>query len=132
MIQEKLKRKYRSKSQLSFLLFMEDVILTLYKLGRIRTSETYRTTLNSFKRFLNGEDISIGQLNKDIIRAYEMYLKDIGISLNSSSFYMRNLRAVYNRGVEKGLTTQKFPFKGVYTGVEKTRKRAIPLKLSNR
>lgn len=128
MIQEKLKRKYRSKSQLSFLLFMEDVILTLYKLGRIRTSETYRTTLNSFKRFLNGEDISIGQLNKDIIRAYEMYLKDIGISPNSSSFYMRNLRAVYNRGVEKGLTTQKFPFKGVYTGVEKTRKRAIPLK----
>lgn len=41
---------------------------------------------------------------------------------------MRNLRAVYNRAVEKELTTQRYPFKHVYTGVEKTLKRAVPLK----
>lgn len=59
--------------------------------------------------------------------AYEAYLKRNGVSPNTSSFYMRNLRAVYNRAVEKGLVEQKFPFKHVYTGVEKTAKRAIPL-----
>lgn len=41
---------------------------------------------------------------------------------------MRNLRAVYNRAVEKGLTAQQYPFRHVYTGVDKTVKRAIPIK----
>ena len=41
---------------------------------------------------------------------------------------MRILRAVYNRAVEKELTSNRNPFKHVYTGVDKTVKRAIPLK----
>lgn len=45
---------------------------------------------------------------------------------------MRNLRAVYNRAVEKDLTSQRFPFKHVYTGVDKTVKRAVPLKAIKR
>lgn len=39
---------------------------------------------------------------------------------------MRILKAVYNRAVENGLTGQNL-FKSVYTGVEKTLKRAIHL-----
>lgn len=38
---------------------------------------------------------------------------------------MRGLRAVYNRAVEKGLTVQRNPFRHVYTGIDKTVKRAI-------
>ena len=64
-----------------------------------------------------------------MMMAYEAYLKNNGVSPNSSSFYMRNLRAVYNRAVEKELTSQCFPFKHVYTGVDKTVKRAVPLKV---
>ncbi len=40
---------------------------------------------------------------------------------------MRILRAVYHRAVEKGLTEERRPFKQVYTGIDKTIKRAIPL-----
>ena len=36
---------------------------------------------------------------------------------------------LYNRAVEKGLVTQRFPFKHVYTGVERTTKRAVPLRV---
>ena len=51
-----------------------------------------------------------------------------GLSKNSTSFYMRILRAVYNRAVENELTINRTPFKHVYTGIDKTIKRAIPLK----
>ena len=61
--------------------------------------------------------------NKNI----EACLKKERLSLNTISFfYMLFLRAVYNRAVEKELTTQRFPFRHVYTGIEKTIKRAIP------
>ena len=49
--------------------------------------------------------------------------------MNTVSFYMRILRATYNRAVDKGVIRQRFPFKHVYTGVEKTVKRAISFKV---
>ena len=99
---------------------------SLKEQGRIRTGETYQCTLNSFMRFKNGEEIILDEMNQETIEAYEAYLKKGRLSLNTISFYMRILRAVYNRAVEKELTTQRFPFRHVYTGIEKTIKRAIP------
>ena len=100
--------------------------------GKIRVSETYATTLRSFKRFRMEKDVSLDEVNSDMMMSYEVYLKDSGISQNSSSFYMRNLRAVYNRAVEKNLTIQRYPFKHVYTGVARTIKRAVSLKVIKR
>ena len=111
---------------------MEEVIAHLKTLGKIRTSETYATTLCSFKRFRENRDLALDDMDFELMMAYEAYLRTNGISPNSSSFYMRNLRAVYNRAVEKGLTSQRFPFKHVYTGVDKTVKRAVPLKVIKR
>jgi site-specific recombinase XerD len=60
-----------------------------------------------------------------LIKRYETWLKGKGLRLNTVSFYMRILRAVYNKAVEQGLTAQNNPFRQVYTGIEKTVKRAI-------
>ncbi len=107
--------------------FMTDVILNLKTIGKLRLSETYYTTLNSFFRFRNGIDVRLCEIDSDMLVAYEAYLKNTGVCPNSSSFYMRNLRAVYNRAVEKGIILQQYPFKHVYTGIDKTIKRAISL-----
>ena len=56
-------------------------------------------------------------MDSDMMVAYETYLKVNGVSMNTISFYMRILRAVYNRAVEQGITLQRYPFKHVYTGV---------------
>ena len=50
------------------------------------------------------------EVDSDLMMAYEAYLKSKGICPNSSSFYMRNLRAIYNRAVDKELTEQRNPF----------------------
>lgn len=111
----------------SFFLFAQSVISSQNELGKIRMAETYATTLNSFRRFRENRDLSLNEVNSELMIAYEAYLKSQGVSANSSSFYMRNLRAVYNRAVERGLTVQRNPFKHVYTGVDKTVKRAVSL-----
>lgn len=65
-------------------------------------------------------------MDADLIKEYEAYLmEDCGLNLNTVSFYMRNLRAIYNRAVEKELTESRNLFNHVYTGVRKTVKRAI-------
>ena len=117
----------RTKVQ-SFFNFMQERIIQLKSQGNQRTSETYTTTLNSFMAFLNNKDVQFDLIETDLIEEYEIYLKNKGLCLNTISFYMRILRAVYNRAVNKGITRQGFPFKSVYTGVEKTVKRAIPIK----
>ena len=38
---------------------------------------------------------------------------------------MRIFRSVYNKAVTQKIVEQTFPFKNVYTGVDKTRKRAV-------
>ena len=116
-----------SESQ-SFYNFMESVIDQLRRLNRERTSETYSAALSSFMRFRCNKDVQLDDMDADLMMEYEAWLKMKGVSLNTQSFYMRILRATYNRAVEKGLTVQKHPFKHVYTGMDRTQKRAIPLK----
>ena len=111
---------------------MKGVIEQLKRLNRIRTSETYTVTLASFMKFRDGQDILLCEIDGDVMMLYEAWLKANGNCPNTISFYMRILRAVYNRAVEKELIEQKFPFKHVYTGIDKTVKRAIPLKTIKR
>lgn len=97
-------------------------------LGRMRTGETYRQTLRSFMRFRNSVDLYFDMLDADMVEQYESYMRSNCLSRNTTSFYMRILRCIYNRAVEEGLAQQTDPFKRVYTGVDKTAKRAITLK----
>lgn len=108
--------------------FMQGVIAQLQQMGKQRTSETYRCTLKSFMQFREDKDVLLEDIDSDLMLMYEAYLRGRGLTKNSTSFYMRILRAVYNRAIEKDLTTNRNPFKHVYTGVDKTVKRAIPLK----
>lgn len=112
----------------SFFDFMNGVIMQLRQLRKVRTSETYFSTLRSFMTFLRGQDIPIDGITSDLMLQYESWLKLKGVCMNSISFYMRILRAVYNRAVDKGMVEQTSPFRHVYTGIDKTIKRAIPIK----
>ena len=117
--------------------FMEGIIVKLKQNGKVRTSETYKSALNSFRNFLashaskrdnrQDEDIMLDSITADIMEAYEAWHRNRGVAPNTISFYTRILRAVYHRAVEDDIIENRNPFRHVYTGVDKTVKRALPL-----
>ena len=116
-----------------FCVFARDVACQLERIGKARLAETYRAAVNSFLRF-RGEkgDVTISEIDSDMLLEYEAWLRKRGLVPNTTSFYMRNLRALYNRAVRQGLAADGSPFREVYTGVEKTVKRAVSSKVISR
>lgn len=119
----------RYAKEYSLFNFMESIIFKLKQNGKTRTSETYTAALNSFKKFRKDEDIMLDCINSEIMEAYEAWLMQRGVSPNTISFYTRILRAAYNRAVEDEIIENRNPFRHVYTGVDKTVKRALPLSI---
>ena len=107
--------------------FMQQCIAKLIRIGRTGTANGYKSTLNSFMRFRKGQDIMLNAIDSDVIQLYEAHLRLTNVARNSSSFYMRNLRTVYNMAIEQQLTPQRTPFAHVYTGIDKTVKRALSI-----
>ncbi|MGM9862228.1 MAG: phage integrase SAM-like domain-containing protein [Muribaculaceae bacterium] len=95
--------------------------------AKLRTAETYASALNSLMRYTGGSDMLLDELSADIIEDYSAFLHRRGLVPNTISFYMRILRAVYNRAADNGDLPDTKPFRRVYTGVDNTAKRALPL-----
>ena len=95
--------------------------------GRQRRAEIWRTTFNSFSRFLGGKDIGLRQMEGRLMQRYENCLLTGGLCPNTTSFYLRNLRSAYSKAVKAKLcpAPRQNPFAEVYTEVAKTRKRAV-------
>ncbi len=119
----------RKTSTNSLFNIMQKAVITLQNNGKERTAETYLATYKSFKNFREGLDICIDSLTSKLMEKYQGWLQKRGVSLNTISFYIRIIRALYNRALEEELTINRHPFRRVYTGVEKTVKRALSLDL---
>lgn len=113
------------KTGIGFLEFANSVIELLASSGRTSTVARYSTSINSFRRFTSNKDVALAALDSRLIVEYDTYLDSLGLKSNSRSFYMRSLRAIYNRAVDQEIIEQRWPFRRVYTGVAHTRKRAV-------
>ncbi len=121
------RQKDRRQGHTTLFRFMEEVIQRNLQLNRVGTAKNYQSTLCSVRRFRNGKDITFGKFDSVFVEDYEAYLQTLELAPNTTSFYMRILRAVYNRAVKQGLTHDRKPFSTVFTGMEKTRKRAVTI-----
>jgi integrase len=99
----------------------------LIKQNRTRTAEAYRTVMRRLIAFNSGKDFLLEKLSGDFIKDFERRLYSEGLSQNSVSFYMRNLRAIYNKAIEEKLLAETLqnPFQRVFTGLRPTPKRAL-------
>lgn len=114
-------------SQQPFFAYMQSVIDRLEKECRTGTSEKYRSAMRSFERFHGSQNLMLYEVKPEHIEDYQHWLTDNGVSMNTISFYMRILRAVFNRAAKQKLIEHNHLFQSVYTGIGETPKRAIEL-----
>ena len=99
---------------------------TLKKEG---TAAAYRSTRLSLAKFLNGSDIRMSAIDLRFIRQYEDFLYNSGVTGNTVSYYLRNLRTLYNQAVTDGYHPHgEYPFAKAQTRPAKTVKRALTRK----
>ena len=90
-------------------------------------------SLARFTAFVGMHSLSLTDIHPRLMERYESYLRQqCDISRNTTSCYMRSLRAIYNEAVRQDLCADTRPFRNVYTGVSPTRKRALPEHLLRR
>ena len=105
--------------------FMDARIGQLISSGRLGTARNYIRARNSLAQYLGPADVTFVSMTKDFVSGYGAFLQRRGLVRNSISFYMRIWRAVYNLAVKNLFVEQAYPFSDVYTGVDRTRKRAV-------
>ena len=121
------------RQKVEVLQFMQQKIDRLEDSGKKSTAHNYRSTLNSFRRFLGSRRVYAEKMDGELMVAYEHWLMEDkpegkGLLANSSSFYLRHLRTIWHEILETGVPEwgRENIFKDVFTGTKPTVKRAVP------
>lgn len=107
--------------------YCRQIGIKLRESGQERTARAYLSAIRSLIKFNSGNDLSLADINSKLIRSYEKHLIDNNLHMNTISFYIRNIRAVYHRAVNDKIIfcQEENPFDRVFTGVHETRRRAL-------
>ena len=85
-----------------FVSFCENLIEQLRQIGKMRTTETYTTTLNSFKRFMHSRkrdrDIPFDNVDSNLMIEYEQYL--------NKEIYGLDLATLINKTANKNIKNE--------------------------
>lgn len=106
--------RFRNKesNKITVLEFWEDKINDLNLSGRTGNARAHRDTKNSFFRFCKNQKILFKEINVELLDKYETHLRATGSNDGGIGVRMRELRAVYNDAIKKGIVDEKYyPFK---------------------
>ena len=106
--------KFRGKeiSKLNVSEFWLDKITDLEKAGRIGNAKAYKDTYRSFFKFIKNHKIGFRQIDASLLSKYETYLRSTGNNDGGIGVKMRELRALFNDAIKKGITKQEYyPFR---------------------
>lgn len=122
----------KGKDSISLFKYIHRRIEDVARNKRFRATEIYRVTLKSLSLFRQGKDLLFCEITPTFLSDYEGWLRERGLTKNTTSFYLRTLRSLYNNAASEGLTADTKPFSQVYTGIAKTRKRAVSIEVIKR
>lgn len=70
---------------------------TLKSENRLNQAKNFISLLSNLKLFVGGREIRFDEIDKDYVMRYANWLKTIGISDSTQSFYLRSFRAILNK-----------------------------------
>jgi len=122
-----LKSKILNKSaRVTIKSFTKEIIDQLKFAKKLGNASVYEQALSFLDRHANQPDITFEELNFNVIKKLEAGHLAEGNSLNSLSFYLRTIRAIFNRAIKAGVVKRdNYPFINYSIKETKTVKRAI-------
>jgi integrase/recombinase XerD len=109
----------------TFFQFATMEIKNLRDQERFGNASVYETSVNRFINY-TGKSISFKEINYNVLSGFELTLLKDGICRNTIAIYMRELRALLNLAIKKGLMDRAdYPFYNYKIKTERTVCRAI-------
>ena len=98
--------KFRGKesSKITVLEFWEDKIKDLNLAGRTGNARSHHGTKTSFFKFCKNQKILFKEITVEVVDKYETHLRANGCTDGGIGVRMRELRAVFNYDIKKGVT----------------------------
>ncbi len=108
-------------------IYMQRLITSFREAGRIGTANAYQSTFNRISHFVDKtQHFSFSDLNVSWLNRFIFSLQQSGLQPNTVNFYIRILRATYNRASRESIPgTDRSPFSYITLKTVKTVKRAI-------
>lgn len=106
--------RFRGKesSKMTVLEFWEDKIKDLNLAGRTGNARAYQDTKKSFFKFCKNQKILFKEITVEVVEKYETHLRSTGSNDGGIGVRMRELRALFNDAIKKGVVLEKYyPFK---------------------
>lgn len=92
--------------------FWKEKILDLNTAGRTGNARAYKDTYNSFFRFQGNKKLLFREITPVMLDKYETFLRGNGNTDGGIGVKMREIRALYNDAIKKGVVEEKYyPFK---------------------
>ncbi|SEA76950.1 site-specific integrase [Pedobacter hartonius] len=114
------------KPKLTVFGFTNSLIDELKIDGNIGNAWVYTSALNALQKFHPNEQLYFEDIDFQFLDKYNKHLVRSGVKHNTAFFYLRTLRAFYNKAIKHKIVDRNlYPFNDITLKAEKTKKRAI-------
>ena len=115
-----------SRNEITLQEMFSSVIGELREGGRWGTAHIYQSAVNAFSVFTKWQPMPMRKLSPTVLKRFENFLRQRNCSWNTVSTYIKAIRSVYNRAVDRKMV-RYVPrlFEHVYTGTRTDRKKAL-------
>ena len=115
-----------NRNEITLQEMFSSVIGELREGGRWGTAHIYQSAVNAFSAFTKWQPMPMRKLSPTVLKRFENYLRQRNCSWNTVSTYIKTVRSVYNRAVDrKYIRYVPRLFEHVYTGTRADRKKAL-------
>lgn len=110
--QFEVKFRGRKSSKITVSEFWKEKVSDLNTAGRTGNARAYKDVYNSFFKFQKNKNLVFREITPTLLDKYETYLRSRGNNDGGIGVKMRELRALFNDAIRKGVVDEKYyPFK---------------------